>query len=146
MLEDGNIPTDADVIIRPPSKLYKNHFSYYPLRIGDYTHIGQGSLVEAAQIGSFVHIGSNCVIVLKHINLGRIRYHQRLCMDRRWLDNSTSKRDSSLLFCGYFYLSQLGTKEGDSFASVIKDLSECWDSYRTDSALKNYKTCSLTCI
>ncbi|KAG0232293.1 hypothetical protein BGW42_008259 [Actinomortierella wolfii] len=37
-------------------------FSYYPLKIGDHVTIGEGSVVQAAQIGSFVQIGKNCVI------------------------------------------------------------------------------------
>ncbi|CAG8451960.1 5908_t:CDS:2 [Funneliformis caledonium] len=49
-------------IIRPPYKTYKGTFSYYPMKIGDHVSIGEGSIVEAATIGSFVHIGKNCVI------------------------------------------------------------------------------------
>nr|CAG8490252.1 11136_t:CDS:2 [Entrophospora candida] len=49
-------------IIRPPYKTYKGVFSYYPVKIGDHVTIGEGSVVEAAIIGSFVHIGKNCVI------------------------------------------------------------------------------------
>ncbi|RUS25293.1 trimeric LpxA-like protein [Jimgerdemannia flammicorona] len=49
-------------IIRPPYKTYKGIFSYYPMKIGDHVTIGEGSIVEAATIGSFVHIGKNCVI------------------------------------------------------------------------------------
>ncbi|KAJ3237046.1 hypothetical protein HDU81_010049 [Chytriomyces hyalinus] len=49
-------------IIRPPSKVYKNIFSYYPMKIGDFVHIGENSIVEAASIGSHVQIGKNCVI------------------------------------------------------------------------------------
>ncbi|CAJ0899174.1 11706_t:CDS:2 [Entrophospora sp. SA101] len=49
-------------IIRPPYKTYKGVFSYYPMKIGDHVTIGEGSVVEAAIIGSFVHIGKNCVI------------------------------------------------------------------------------------
>ncbi|KAJ3016579.1 UNVERIFIED_CONTAM: hypothetical protein HDU68_012149 [Siphonaria sp. JEL0065] len=49
-------------LIRPPSKVYKNIFSYYPMKIGDFCHIGEGSIIEAAQIGSHVRIGKNCVI------------------------------------------------------------------------------------
>ena len=38
-------------------------FSYYPIKIGDHVTIGEGSIVQAATIGSFVTIGKNCVIV-----------------------------------------------------------------------------------
>ncbi|KAJ3194483.1 hypothetical protein HDU82_002451, partial [Entophlyctis luteolus] len=49
-------------VIRPPSKVYKNLFSYYPIKIGDFVHIGEDSVVEAANIGSYVEIGKNCII------------------------------------------------------------------------------------
>jgi hypothetical protein len=50
-------------IIRPPYKTYKGIFSYYPMKIGDHVTIGEGSIVQAATIGSYVTIGKNCVIV-----------------------------------------------------------------------------------
>lgn len=37
-------------------------FSYYPLKIVDHVFIGPSSIIEAALIGSHVHIGSNCVV------------------------------------------------------------------------------------
>lgn len=37
-------------------------FSHYPLKISDHVYIGPSSIVEAALIGSHVHIGSNVVI------------------------------------------------------------------------------------
>ncbi|KAI7849103.1 trimeric LpxA-like protein [Circinella umbellata] len=49
-------------IIRPPYKTYKGMFSYYPMKIGDHVTIGEGSIVEAATIGSHVTIGKNCII------------------------------------------------------------------------------------
>ncbi|SCV69918.1 BQ2448_1312 [Microbotryum intermedium] len=49
-------------ILRPPAKTYKGIFSYYPMKIGDYVHIGAGSIIEAATIGSGVEIGKNCII------------------------------------------------------------------------------------
>jgi dynactin-5 len=53
--------------MRPPYKVYKGVFSYYPQKIGDHVTIGQNSIVEAASIGNFVTIGNNCVIV-RHWN------------------------------------------------------------------------------
>ncbi|TPX30736.1 hypothetical protein SmJEL517_g05782 [Synchytrium microbalum] len=49
-------------IVRPPYRTYKGVFSYYPMKIGDYVHIGEDSIVEAATIGSHVMIGKNCVL------------------------------------------------------------------------------------
>lgn len=33
------------------------------MKIGDHVTIGEGTIVQAATIGSFVKIGKNCVIV-----------------------------------------------------------------------------------
>ena len=37
--------------------------AFFPIHIGDNVFIGEDSIVNAAQVGSFVHIGKNCVIV-----------------------------------------------------------------------------------
>ena len=52
----------ANSIIRPPYKIYKGTFSYYPIKIGDYVHIGENSVIQAATIGNDVWIGKNCII------------------------------------------------------------------------------------
>ncbi|KTW29396.1 hypothetical protein T552_01349 [Pneumocystis carinii B80] len=49
-------------VIRPPSKIHQGVFNYYPMRIGDFVQIGEGSMIEAASIGSYVKIGKECVI------------------------------------------------------------------------------------
>ncbi|KAL5612166.1 hypothetical protein BROUX41_000290 [Berkeleyomyces rouxiae] len=49
-------------LLRPPGRLNKGVFSYVPLRLGDHVFVGQGSVIEAAVVGSHVHIGSNVVI------------------------------------------------------------------------------------
>ena len=48
---------------RPPYKTYRGTFNYYPMKIGDFVHIGANTIVEAATIGNHVEIGKNCVIV-----------------------------------------------------------------------------------
>lgn len=37
-------------------------FSHYPLKIADHVFIGAGSIVEAALIGTHVHIGAGVVV------------------------------------------------------------------------------------
>lgn len=37
--------------------------AFFPLHIGDHVFIEEDTIVNAAQIGSYVHIGKNCVIV-----------------------------------------------------------------------------------
>ena len=63
ILLGANCILERDCIIRPPSKLYKSVFSYFPVKIGDFCRIGERSLVEAAQVGSWVEIGNDCIIV-----------------------------------------------------------------------------------
>jgi len=48
--------------MRPPYKTYRGAFNYYPMKIGDFVHIGANTVVEAATIGNHVEIGKNCVI------------------------------------------------------------------------------------
>ncbi|KAI9874794.1 MAG: hypothetical protein M1830_009286 [Pleopsidium flavum] len=49
-------------LLRPPSKLHRGLYSYYPLKIGDHVFIGENCFVEAAVVGSNVHIGKGSVI------------------------------------------------------------------------------------
>jgi dynactin-5 len=49
-------------IMKPPFKIYKNQFSYYPIKMGDFVTIGDDCLVEAATIGNCVEIGNGVVI------------------------------------------------------------------------------------
>ncbi|KAJ3724358.1 hypothetical protein C8R42DRAFT_640396 [Lentinula raphanica] len=49
-------------VMRPPYKTYRGAFNYYPMKVGDYVHIGAGSVVEAATIGNYVQIGKNCIL------------------------------------------------------------------------------------
>ena len=51
--------------LRNMKVVFYNIFSvaFFPLHIGDHVFIDEGSIVNAAQVGSYVHIGKNCVIV-----------------------------------------------------------------------------------
>lgn len=43
--------------------LQRSVFSFYPIKMGDFVHIGSNTVVEAAGIGSHVDIGRDCIIV-----------------------------------------------------------------------------------
>lgn len=64
---------------RPPYKTYRGNFNYYPMKIGDYVHIGVGTVVEAATIGNHVEIGKNCVIVCADLMLPP-KFHPDKCV------------------------------------------------------------------
>lgn len=49
-------------LLRPPGRIYKGAFTYMPLRMGDHVFVGQGTVVQAASIGSHVHIGAGCTV------------------------------------------------------------------------------------
>ena len=64
---------ERGVTLRPAARVYKGYklpnalfnysvFQYYPMKLGDHIHIGSGTIIEAASIGSFVSIGSNVQI------------------------------------------------------------------------------------
>ncbi|GAB1315225.1 Dynactin subunit 5 [Madurella fahalii] len=48
--------------LRPPGRLYKGAFTYMPLRMGDHVFVGPGSVVQAASVGSHVHIGTKVAV------------------------------------------------------------------------------------
>lgn len=50
-------------VLRPPGKIYKGAFTFYPVRIADYVHIGPDCIVEAASLGLGVEIGARSIIV-----------------------------------------------------------------------------------
>ena len=41
----------------------KNRFAFFPIHIGDYVVIEDDCVINAASIGSYVHIGKGAVIV-----------------------------------------------------------------------------------
>ncbi|XP_005096530.1 dynactin subunit 5 [Aplysia californica] len=49
-------------VIRPAFKKFSKGVAFFPLHIGDHVLIEEDSIVNAAQVGSYVHIGKNCVI------------------------------------------------------------------------------------
>ncbi|CAO1627300.1 unnamed protein product [Parajaminaea phylloscopi] len=49
-------------VIRPPYKTYKGVFSYYPVKMGDFVHIGANTVNEATNIGTYVDVGRDCII------------------------------------------------------------------------------------
>ena len=42
--------------------------AFFPLHIGDHVFIDEDCVVNAGQVGSYVHIGKNCVIVSTSIH------------------------------------------------------------------------------
>ena len=53
---------NKNTTLSPPFKLYKNTFSFYPMKIGNYVDIGLNCVLSSSAIGSWVQIGDNCVI------------------------------------------------------------------------------------
>ncbi|XP_041362911.1 dynactin subunit 5-like [Gigantopelta aegis] len=49
-------------VIRPAFKKFSKGVAFFPLHIGDHVMIEEDSIVNAAQVGSYVHIGKNCII------------------------------------------------------------------------------------
>ncbi|EQC39308.1 hypothetical protein SDRG_03513 [Saprolegnia diclina VS20] len=49
-------------VLKPPPKILPTGMLFIPQTIGDHVYIGEGSIIEAARIGSCVQIGKNCVI------------------------------------------------------------------------------------
>ena len=52
----------SKAVIRPPFKKFSKGVAFFPLQIGDHVFIGEGSVINAAVVNSYVYIGKNCVI------------------------------------------------------------------------------------
>ncbi|CAF1349179.1 unnamed protein product [Didymodactylos carnosus] len=48
--------------IRPPFKKFAKGVAFFPIQIGDHVYIEDDCVINAASIGSYVHIGRNSVI------------------------------------------------------------------------------------
>lgn len=53
---------ESGAVLRPSRKTTSAGLSFFPLIIGSHVSIGEGAVIEAAQIGSFVKIGAGAVI------------------------------------------------------------------------------------
>ena len=47
----------AKSVIRPPFKKFTKGVAFFPFNMGDHVMIGEGSVINAASIGSYVNIG-----------------------------------------------------------------------------------------
>ena len=43
--------------------------AFYPLQIGDNVIVGEDTIINASSVGSYVHVGRNCVIVSSVVTL-----------------------------------------------------------------------------
>jgi dynactin-5 len=57
-----NCVIGKNVELQPCQRVFKGELTYFPLRTGDFVHIGDHSIVKALVIGSAVDIGPNVVI------------------------------------------------------------------------------------
>ena len=57
------------VVIRPPFKKFQTGVAFFPIHIGDYVVIEDDCVINASNIGNFVHIGKGSIIVSINIYL-----------------------------------------------------------------------------
>ncbi|XP_025829236.1 dynactin subunit 5-like [Agrilus planipennis] len=57
-----------EAVIRPPYKKFSKGVAFFPLTMGDHVYVGERSVVNAANIGSYVYIGRNVVLVMNFSN------------------------------------------------------------------------------
>ena len=53
----NHTPSGAKSVIRPPFKKFTKGVAFFPFQMGDHVMVGEGSIVNAASIGSYVNIG-----------------------------------------------------------------------------------------
>ncbi|KAJ3347534.1 hypothetical protein HDU83_002050 [Entophlyctis luteolus] len=112
-------------VIRPPSKVYKNLFSYYPIKIGDFVHIGEDSVVEAANIGSYVEIGKNCIIVSEHSRFSIECEIQFLSQGRFAIIKDCAKILDNAVIPPNCIIPSFSVYGGNP-GTLIDELPECW--------------------
>ena len=56
--------------------------AFFPLTMGDHVFVGENSIVNAGVVGSYVHIGKNCVIVSN--DLFTILHLKNLMVTQNW--------------------------------------------------------------
>ena len=52
----------AKAVVRPPFKKFSKGVAFFPLQIGDHVFIGEGAVVNAAVVNSYVYIGKDAVV------------------------------------------------------------------------------------
>lgn len=63
------IEQNKDIPVETTYEIYFFRVAFFPIRIGDNVFIGENSVISAADIGSYVYIGKNVVIVSKEDSL-----------------------------------------------------------------------------
>ena len=54
--------------------------AFYPMHMGDNIIVGENSIINAQSIGSYVHIGKNCIIVSHaYLKVGGAGYFIMYC-------------------------------------------------------------------
>ncbi len=104
----------------------RNHCSlihrvaFFPLQIGDHVFIGEGSVINAAVINSYVYIGKNVVI-------GRRCVLKDCCM----IEDNTVVPPETVV--------PTFTRYGGSPAAKVGELPECSQDIMTDFTKNYYK-------
>lgn len=93
--------------------------AFFPLHIGDHVFIEEDCVVNAAQIGSYVHIGKNCVIVsavclsLESLSTGEALYFVQ------WKGTRTGRLEQACLVCAIPFFSFPFSTESGAFGFAV---------------------------
>jgi dynactin-5 len=109
------------VTVRPAYRRHKDRVAFLPLNVADYTTIGEHSIVQAAEIGSFVSIGRNCVVGNRAIIQDQVQL----------LDDSVVPPDAVLTSQGLY---------GGTPARWLAELPDSWCSTQKVRALNLYNS------
>lgn len=107
-------------VIRPAFKKFSKGVAFFPSVIGDHVYIDEDSVVNSAQIGSYVHIGKNCII-------GRRCVLKDCCM----IADDTVLPPETVVppFCVY----------AGSPGQCVKQLPECTQDLMIDATTQYYR-------
>uniref|UniRef100_A0AC11D095 Dynactin subunit 5 n=1 Tax=Ovis aries TaxID=9940 RepID=A0AC11D095_SHEEP len=109
-------------VIRPPFKKFSKGVAFFPLHIGDHVFIEEDCVVNAAQIGSYVHVGKNCVIPFWMKGLDE---NKRLLKKCQVSIADQKPGTQGALGAGRAFMIFISQKYSGNFPLFLKESSQC---------------------
>jgi dynactin-5 len=126
-------------VIRPPFKKFAKGVAFFPMQIGDHVFIEDECVINAASIGSYVHIGKNSVIGRRCIIMDCSYILPNSVIPPETVIPSYSEFIEEFVFCLEFFVLAV---YGGSPAAFVEDFPETAKELMVDvtqSFYQNFK-------
>eukprot|EP01134_Creolimax_fragrantissima_P003013 CFRG3013T1 len=118
----------TDSVLHPPYKQFRGVLSYFRQQIGDYVVIEEGSVINAAVVGSYVHIGKSVVIgqrcIIKdcvRIEDGAVLPPDMIVAPFSIVSGSPAKITGRCLECEQELAQQFAIEKYDQFVKLLQE-------------------------